>query len=109
MHIDSRKIDNNSLLEGDICIIGAGAAGISMALEFIGSGRKIILLESGGLEYDPATQALNNGYNVGQNYFPLASSRLRFFGGTTGHWAGFCSTLDPIDFEERKWVPYSGW
>ena len=109
MHTDARKISNHSLIEGDICIIGAGAAGISIALEFINTSRKIILLESGGLEYDTASQLLNKGYNIGQNYFPLSSIRLRYFGGTTGHWAGFCSTLDPIDFEERKWVPHSGW
>jgi choline dehydrogenase-like flavoprotein len=109
MHTDARKISNHSLIEGDICIIGAGAAGISIALEFINTSRKIILLESGGLEYDPESQLLNKGYNIGQNYWPLSSARLRYFGGTTGHWAGFCSTLDPIDFEERKWVPHSGW
>ena len=54
MHTDARKIDNHSLIEGDICIIGAGAAGITIALEFIKTNRKIILLESGGFEYDTA-------------------------------------------------------
>jgi choline dehydrogenase-like flavoprotein len=37
------------------------------------------------------------------------SARLHYFGGTTGHWAGFCSTYDPIDFQKRDWVKYSGW
>ncbi|HSJ69200.1 MAG TPA: GMC family oxidoreductase [Anditalea sp.] len=109
MHTDARAIDNQSLIEGDLCIIGAGAAGISMALEFVNSSQTVILLESGGFEYEVETQSLNQGYNVGQNYFPLKASRLRFFGGTTGHWAGFCAPLDPIDFEERPWVPHSGW
>lgn len=109
MHTDARTIDNHSLLEADICIVGAGAAGISMSLEFVNSSQRVILLESGGFEYDAETQALNQGYNIGHNYFPLKSARLRFFGGTTGHWAGWCAPLDRIDFEERPWVPHSGW
>ena len=109
MYTDARKIDNHSLIEGDICIIGAGAAGITIALELIKSNRKVILLESGGFEYDRASQMLNEGNNIGLSYFTLSTVRLRFFGGTTNHWFGFCSTLDPIDFEERDWVPHSGW
>ena len=56
MHFDARNIDNNTVIEGDICIIGAGAAGISMALEWINSGHKVILLEGGGFEYEDKMQ-----------------------------------------------------
>jgi len=109
MHIDARTLPNGSVLEADLCIVGAGAAGISMALEWIGSPRKVLLLEGGGLEYEPAMQDLYRGEIVGLPYYPLQAARLHYFGGTTGHWAGFCSTLDPIDFEQREWVPHSGW
>jgi len=109
MHIDARNIDNNTLIEGDICIIGAGAAGISMALEWINSGYKIILLEGGGFDYEAKMQELYRGKTTGQRYYPLESARLHYFGGTTGHWAGFCSPLEPIDFKKRDWVPLSGW
>jgi len=109
MHIDARNIDNNTIIEGDICIIGAGAAGISMALEWINTPYKVILLEGGGLEYDDKVQDLYDGKTTGQRYFPLRSSRLHYFGGTTGHWAGYCSTFDDIDFKKRDWVPHSGW
>jgi len=109
MHIDARELPNNSLIEGDLCIIGAGAAGISMALEFLNTAHKVILLEGGGFEYESQMQDLYKGKTTGQRYFPLESARLHYFGGTTGHWAGFCSPLDPIDFEKRDWVPYSGW
>src|SRR5579859_6659449 len=109
MHIDARELPNNSLIEGDICIIGAGAAGISMALEFLNTPHKVILLEGGGFQYESQMQDLYKGKTTGQRYFPLESARLHYFGGTTGHWAGFCSPLDPIDFEKRDWVPYSGW
>ena len=109
MHVDGRLLENDSLIEGDICIVGAGAAGISMALDWGNTPFKVILLEGGGFEYDPKIQDLYAGRTTGQPYFPLMSSRLHYFGGTTGHWAGFCSPLDPIDLAKRNWVEHSGW
>ena len=109
MHIDARNLPNNSIIEGDICIIGAGAAGISIALDWINAPYKVILLESGGFEYDDKVQDLYKGETTGQKYYPLKASRLSYFGGTTGHWAGMCSPFDNIDFMKRDWVPDSGW
>ena len=109
MHIDAKQLPDNTLIEGDICIIGAGAAGISMALEWMNTPYKVILLEGGGFDYEAAMQDLYKGKTTGQRYYPLESARLHYFGGTTGHWAGFCSTFDPIDFQKRDWVPHSGW
>ena len=109
MHIDARQIPDNTLIEGDICIIGAGAAGISLALEWMNTPYKVILLEGGGFDYEAAMQDLYKGKTTGQRYYPLESARLHYFGGTTGHWAGFCSIFDPIDFQKRDWVPHSGW
>ena len=109
MHTDARTLDNGRLLEADLCIVGAGAAGISIAREWIGSARSVLLLEGGGFEYDARMQDLYRGENVGLPYFPLNAARLHYFGGTTGHWAGFCTTFDEIDFVARPWVPHSGW
>ena len=109
MHADGRLLENKTLIEGDICIVGAGAAGISMALDWDHTKYKVILLEGGGFEYDPKIQELYAGKITGQPYYPLMSSRLHYFGGTTGHWAGFCSPMDPIDFTKRSWVDHSGW
>ena len=109
MHIDARELENNSIIEGDICIIGAGAAGISMALEWINTPYKVILLEGGGFEYDEQVQELYAGKETGQHYFPLKSIRLHYFGGTTGHWAGWCAEFDEIDFKKRDWIAHSGW
>ena len=109
MHTDARTLPNGSLLEGDLCIVGAGAAGISMALEWIDGSRRVLLLEGGGFEVERSMQDLFRGEIVGQPYFPLEAARLHCFGGTTGHWAGFCAPFDPIDFDVRDWVPHSGW
>ena len=93
----------------DVCIIGAGAAGITLARGLSGQGLRILLLESGGLDYSPECAALGAGDNIGSDYYPLADSRLRFFGGTTNIWGGRCAPLDEIDFEARDWVAHSGW
>lgn len=58
MMIDARTIPEDAPFDTDICIIGAGAAGIAMAREFIGDTRQVCLLESGGLDMNAATQAL---------------------------------------------------
>ena len=109
MYIDARTLDDGSLIEGDICIVGSGAAGISMALDWQASGYDVILLEGGGFNVEAAIQDLYAGESVGQRYYPLQSARLHFFGGTTGHWAGWTSPFDEQDFQERDWIPHSGW
>jgi choline dehydrogenase-like flavoprotein len=109
LHTDARTLQSGTVLEGDICIVGAGAAGISIALELVNSPLKVLLLEGGGFDFDPKMQELYRGEIVGQPYYPLEAAALHYFGGTTGHWAGFCSTYDGIDFEKRAWVPHSGW
>src|SRR5438046_2150917 len=109
MHIDARTLPNGSVLEADLCIVGAGAAGISMALEWIGSRHTVLLLEGGGLDYEAAMQDLYRGESVGLPYYPLQAARRHYLGGTTGHWAGVWSTLDPIDVQKRAWVADTGW
>ena len=96
-------------LEADVAVIGAGAAGITIARRLVERGLSVVLLESGGFDYEGETADLNAGENVGEPYYALESARLRFFGGTTAIWGGRCAHLDPIDFERRDWVPHSGW
>src|SRR5947208_170584 len=102
-------IPAGTTLEADLCIIGAGAAGITIAREFIDSPYRVILLESGGVRREPAIQQLYSGINIGQPYQRLDECRTRRFGGSTNCWGGICTPLNPIDFEKRSWVPWSGW
>ncbi len=96
-------------LDADVAVIGAGAAGITVARHLLSRGLNVLLLESGGLDHHASTSDLNAGESIGETYYDLESSRLRFFGGTTAIWGGRCAQLDPIDFEQRDWVPHSGW
>ncbi|GHF29411.1 GMC family oxidoreductase [Kordiimonas sediminis] len=109
MIIDLRSIPAGEELACDVCIIGGGVAGIALALEMIGAGVNVILLESGGFDYEEETQDLYRGKDVGIPYFELDLARLRFFGGTSNHWGGWSRPLEPIDFESRDWVTDSGW
>jgi choline dehydrogenase-like flavoprotein len=107
--IDARQVPTGSRIAADLCVIGAGAAGISIALQFIGKPFKLILLESGGMKPDPATQSLYAGEVVGLPCIRPDISRSRFFGGSTNCWGGWCRPLDEIDMESRPWIPNSGW
>lgn len=109
MIIDLRECEPSTRFETDICIIGAGAAGITLARHLDASGLRVLLLESGGVDFEPEVQALADGPSTGHDYYPLVDSRLRFFGGTTAIWGGRCAEFNPLDLERRDWVPHSGW
>jgi choline dehydrogenase-like flavoprotein len=106
---DARRLPAGHRLGADVCIVGAGAAGIALALELAGSPLRVVLLESGGFERDEQTQALYRGRIFGRRYPPLDEVRSRWFGGTTSAWLGRLRPLDPDDFEPREWIPHSGW
>lgn len=119
MIIEATSLPEDKIIDADVCVVGAGVAGITLTRELMRKKKlEICLLESGGLEPDKATQSLYWGKNIGLPYYPLDTSRARFFGGTSHYWViplgeGRLGVrlrpLDPIDFEKRDWVPYSGW
>jgi choline dehydrogenase-like flavoprotein len=117
MLTDLDQFEGNRIIETDVCIIGAGAAGISMARSFLGTGIRVCLLESGGLEFEHESQSLCDGDCVGlpmilmdrERVSSWDAGRLRLFGGTTNSWTGLCAPLDESDFQIRSWIPHSGW
>ncbi len=109
MFIDARGVAPDSIIDSDICIVGAGAAGIALALQLAASDLRVCLLESGGLDVGSAAQALAEGDSVGTLYSPLESAQLRFFGGNSNAWGGWFRGFDDIDFRQRSWVEDSGW
>ncbi len=115
MLVDARGLTAGSTLKADLCIVGAGAAGITIAHELRESGLDILLVEGGGLDptnrsqllYDAEMVTVYRGREKDGTY-PIRS-RLRYFGGTTNHWKGWCRPLEAIDFEARDWIHLSGW
>ena len=80
MFIDARSFSQNTVAETGVCIIGAGAAGISMALSLRSAGFPVAVLESGNFDFELPTQNLYAGEMAGIPNYPLDSSRLRFSG-----------------------------
>ncbi|MFZ7096218.1 GMC oxidoreductase [Luteimonas dalianensis] len=93
----------------DVCVIGAGPAGIAIASAFAHSPFSVCVLESGGLESERRTQALNEGESVGPVELDPAMCRLRALGGSSRLWGGGCVPLTRLDMAPRDWVPSSGW
>ncbi|MGV7240915.1 FAD-dependent oxidoreductase [Caballeronia sp. M23-90] len=110
MIVDARKIPAGTVLHADLCVVGAGAAGITLALALEESGLDVIILESGGDKNEPATQQLYAGTVVDDRLHPPPEHyRVRHFGGSTNIWGGRCMPLDAIDFEVRDYIANSGW
>lgn len=106
-----------SVLETDLCIVGAGPAGLVLAAQCAAAGMDTSVLESGGARFEAAVQALNDADTAGTAYGDLRRMRQRQVGGTAAAWnsavdgepAAKFLPLDPIDFTERSWVALSGW
>src|SRR4026207_821451 len=103
------SVPKTGVIQTDVCIVGAGAAGITLAREFIDQRFEVCLLESGGMSPHKRTRCLSRGQNIGHYYRPIEYTRSRSFGGTTEIWGGGCEELDDVDFEARPWLPHSGW
>ena len=114
MLVDAKDVTSATTLSADVCVIGAGAAGITLARALAAANHTVLLLESGGFNFENKTQALYRGKTVGLPIDPtvhlgLDAPRLRYFGGTTNHWSGYCRPFPELDFQPRSYVPRSGW
>ncbi len=110
MLLDARELPDATVLNADICIVGAGAAGISVALALRNSGLDVVLLEAGGIGDEAESQALYKGEVVDTRlHSPLDRYRQRRLGGSTTIWGGRCMPFDAIDFEPRDYIAHSGW
>jgi len=112
MLFDGETIQRDTVLESDVCIVGAGPAGIAIALELASSGVDVLLVESGGTTRESKVQRLQEARSVGYP-ISLTRTRARGVGGSSLSWSAERSLrsrpLDPVDFEERPGLPYSGW
>lgn len=106
---DLQQTPPEARIDTDVCIIGSGIAGLTLARTLLARGARVCLLESGGLDHEDPVHRLGDGENIGYPYYELQESRLRLLGGTTAIWGGRLAELDPEDFDAKPWVPNSGW
>jgi choline dehydrogenase-like flavoprotein len=117
MIFDGNSLPEAAQLDADLCIIGAGVAGLAIAYQLLSSRGKIILLESGDTKPEAAIQELYKEAANGCAYQDPRQTRQRQLTGTAAIWntrvenesgAKFIP-LDPLDLAKRDWVPNSGW
>ncbi|TXI09580.1 MAG: GMC family oxidoreductase, partial [Rhizobium sp.] len=127
---DLRSLPDSIEIHADIAIIGGGPAGIAIARELADTQISVLVIESGGSDYEAEVQALNSVESIGEpfisasgvpegrgytgalawlNDIPAFELRNRMLGGSSHTWIGKCAAFDEIDFRRRHWLPLSGW
>lgn len=116
MLLDARRSKGATTLDTDVCIVGAGPAGLVLAAE-LASRCDVIILESGGDHAEPEAQALNDGDLIGDEYAGLGATRHRQVGGTSHLWntpvdgvpGAKYAPLDALDFHRPDGRPFGDW
>lgn len=107
--LEDSSASSESGKKADICIVGAGAAGILLAVELCRRNKRIILLEGGGSDIELASQEPYQSEIAGQKHLGVHTGRFRACGGSTTRWGGQILELDNVDFGQRSWIEGSGW
>jgi choline dehydrogenase-like flavoprotein len=109
MFVDARDLADHSRLQADLCVVGSGAAAIPLALEFIDTPLRVVLLESGGQAPNSRGRGIYQIVAGSPPRLSIDPSRTWSLGGNTNYWNGNCRPFDAADFEPRAWIPHSGW
>src|SRR5262245_58189592 len=109
MFRDAREVADGEILTTDLCVVGAGAAGIAIALQFAATSTRVLLLEGGGIAHHVTERGVYKVVYAPRPALVTDPDLAWRFGGNTNHWFGNCGPLDDADFASRPWVPHSGW
>ena len=93
-----QNLENINTNSFDYTVVGSGPAGITLSLQLAQKNKKVLLIEAGGLYFSENSQLFYKGETFGDKYFQLDITRLRYFGGSSGHWPER-RTLDEVDFQ----------
>lgn len=117
LRADGRTVPVGESIVTDFCVVGGGPAGLTLARELDSFGHDVVLLERGTpggaglLEPIATTDAVGIEYDID-------AYRAGGLGGSSHKWLvttplgdgfGRIPEFVPDDFEERAWIPYSGW
>lgn len=110
MFIDAETLQDGSIFNSDVAVVGAGPAGIVLALELAKAGHDVALIESGRFQFSEAIQNLGDAsYFDPEFHAPMSECTRRQVGGTSNIWGGRCVPYDPVDFDQRSYIPHSSW
>ena len=92
----------------DVCVVGAGPAGLAAAFACAERGRSVAILEAGGLKAGPVSYLSLN--NITPHAHDTIEVILRAgLGGTSSAWGGTCVPYDPADFADQWWDRSVSW
>ena len=100
--IKNNEIENNSVFKSTICIIGSGISAQSLASKL--TDKKIIIVESGKIEFNDSIQKLNDLEQEGLSFRENHINRIRQLGGSANLWANQLMTLEEFDISHRDWI-----
>lgn len=109
MILDFERCVDVQSYAADVCIVGSGAAGLTIAAQFSTTSQTVLILEAGGLAYEPETQSIYDSDVIGNRHVGVHTGRARIFGGTTTLWGGQALRMDADEFEAKNWIAHSGW
>lgn len=115
MIIDCRTVADATVIGAEVCVVGAGPAGMTVAEELAAASVSVLVIERG----DSALAAVPPELEFASPHFESPVDALRFqVGGMVPSWSSWLLDgsagarylpLEAVDFEERSWVPHSGW
>ncbi len=109
MLTDSATIAPDSRLETDVAVVGAGPAGMVIALELARAGHRVLLIDSGSDSPNPDVQRLGELAGDDPVHVSMSLATSRQIGGASNLWGGRCVPFDPIDFKPREILGESQW
>jgi hypothetical protein len=104
------ELPNDLPLTADLAVVGAGPAGIVVALEVARQGFDVLLVESGHATFDPDVQDLAEAAELDTKlHSPMSLTTRRQVGGTSVIWGGKCVPFDEVDFDRRSFMGNAQW
>jgi choline dehydrogenase-like flavoprotein len=108
--LDAADFNDAAAPPADVVVIGAGPAGIVVALEMARSGANVLIIESGLQSFSERIQKLADASDYDRKlHAPMSMATRRQVGGTSTIWGGRCVPYDPIDFDARAFIENADW
>jgi choline dehydrogenase-like flavoprotein len=109
MLIDLEQEAAGKSYTSQVCVLGAGIAGLVLAHKLAGLGVKVHLLEAGGLELEERSQRLYEAEMAGDAHAGAREGRFRVFGGSSTRWGGQLLPYTQDVFSPAAAMPSRAW
>jgi choline dehydrogenase-like flavoprotein len=107
--IDMRSLDGSTAIDAEVCIMGAGAAGLVLAASLARRGVPVAVLEAGGRACTNERDAGMAALVEADNYRAASDGRAFGLGGTTSLWGGQLIPHSELDFRGARIQGFDFW